>query len=124
MTDREVANLWLRAFQSKDVSLLKLADGFVHHSPFGEIRGRDTYLNLVRENEEAFFGNPIQIVDFVDGGDRFAIRYVVGAMPACDVIYVSDGQIAEIYSYYHYGDRCRRRDEIQICRQAKFNPNL
>ena len=103
--NRKIAESWLGAFQARDISLLQLADDFVHTSPFGEIRGRDAYLDLVRANEEAFFSNIITIIDFIDGGDRFAVRYVVGSMPACDWIYVRDGQIAKVYSYYHFGEK-------------------
>ena len=103
--DRDVAVSWLEAFQAKDISLLQLADDFLHTSPFGEIRGKETYLDLVQANQEAFFGNPINVIDFLDGGDRFAVRYVVGQMEACDVIYVRNGKIAEVYSYYHFGEK-------------------
>ena len=101
----KIAESWLAAFQAKDITLLQLADDFVHTSPFGEIRGKETYLDLVRANEKAFFANPITVIDSVDGGDRFAVRYVVGDMAACDWIYVRDGKIREVFSYYHFGDK-------------------
>ena len=103
--NREIAESWLVAFQAKDISLLQLADDFVHTSPFGEVRGKDVYLELIRANEDAFFENSIDVIDFLDCGDRFAVRYVVGEMRACDVIYVRDERIAEVHSYYHFGER-------------------
>lgn len=103
--NRKIVEAWLDAFRTKDISKLKLADDFVHTSPFGEIRGRDVYLNLVRDNTEAFFGSTLTTVDILDCGDKFAIRYLVNGNPACDCIYIRDGAIAEIYSYYHYGDK-------------------
>ena len=102
---REIVEAWLDAFRTKDISKLKLADDFVHTSPFGEIRGKDVYLNLVRENEAAFFSATLTTIDVLDCGDKFAIRYLVNGNPACDCIYVRDGKIAEIYSYYHYGEK-------------------
>lgn len=103
--NREIAESWLAAFQSRDISKLVLADDFVHTSPFGEIRGKNAYLDLVRANEEAFFSNTIKVIDFLDGDDRFAVRYLVGNMAACDIIYVRDGKIAEVFAYYHYGEK-------------------
>ncbi len=102
---REIAESWLGAFQAKDISLLQLADDFLHTSPFGEVRGRETYLDLIRANEEAFFANTIDVVDFVDGDDRCVVRYVVGEMAATDWVYVRNGQIAEVHSYYHFGEK-------------------
>lgn len=102
---RKLADSWLDAFRSKDISKLKLAEDFVHTSPYGEIRGRDAYLDLVRSNPGAFFSPTIEILDVFECGDKFAVRYLVNGNPACDCIYVRDGQISKIYSYYHVGKR-------------------
>jgi hypothetical protein len=102
---RELVDAWLDAFRSKDISKLKLAEGFIHTSPFGEIRGREVYLDMVRENYDAFFSKTIEVVDVIGSGNKFAVRYQVDDAPACDCIYVEDGQISKICSYYHFGDR-------------------
>lgn len=104
---RTLADLWFDPFRDKDVAELEavLADDFVHTSPFGEIAGKAAYLGLVRKNEDAFFANPIQVVDVLDLGDRCAVRYVVGGMAACDCIYGRGGKIARVFSYYHVGER-------------------
>ena len=102
---RKVVDAWFDAFRSRDISKLELAEDFVHTSPFGEIKGREVYLDLVRENAEAFFNPIIKILDVVEGGDKFAVRYLVDENPACDCIYVRNGQISKIYSYYHVGKK-------------------
>ena len=102
---RDVVNNWFKAFRQKDISLLQLAEDFVHVSPFGEIRGREIYLDLIRQNPDAFFSPTIDIIDVLEDGDRFAVRYLLNGNPSCDCIYVRDDQIAEIHSYYHYGDK-------------------
>ncbi|MEM7532009.1 MAG: nuclear transport factor 2 family protein [Chloroflexota bacterium] len=101
---RAVIDGWLDAFRTKDISKLELTEDFVHTSPFGEIKGRQAYLDLTMANPDAFFSSTITTLDVLDCGDKFAIRYLVDDMPACDCIYVRDGQIAEIHSYYHYGE--------------------
>lgn len=101
--NRDIVDAWFDAFREKDISKLNLAEDFVHTSPFGEIKGREAYLELVRKNAEAFFGPTIEILDVIEGGDRFAVRYLVDGNPACDCIYVQGGEISEIYSYYHVG---------------------
>ena len=102
---KKLVEAWFAAFQEKDMSKLKLAEEFVHRSPFGEIRGRETYLNLIRENAEAFFSPTIEIQDILGSDSKFAVRYLVDGNPACDCIYVSEGQITKIYAYYHVGER-------------------
>ena len=104
---RELVDAWFGAFRTEDISILEraLAENFVHTSPFGEIKGKDVYLNLVRENSEAFFSPTITILDVLECGNKSAVRYLVDDNPACDCIYVSNGQIAAIYSYYHVGEK-------------------
>ncbi len=101
--NRMLVDAWFEAFRDKDISKLKLAEDFVHNSPFGQISGGQSYLDLVTQNAEAFFGPSIEILDVIEGGDRFGVRYLVDGNPACDCIYVRNGEIAEIYSYYHVG---------------------
>ena len=105
--NRKLVDTWFDAFRNKDIAQLErtLAEDFVHHSPFGAIKSRKAYLDLVRENTEAFFSPTIEILDVLESGDKFAARYLVNDNPACDCIYVRDGQIAEIFSYYHVGEK-------------------
>lgn len=101
----ELVDSWFDAFRERDLSKLVLAEDFVHTSPFGEIKGREAYLDLVRGNPEAFFSPTIEIIDVLDGGDKYAVRYLVNGNPACDCIYVEEAQISKIYSYYHFGEK-------------------
>ena len=103
--NRKLVDNWFDAFREKDISKLELAEDFVHTSPFGVIKGRQTYLDMVKENPEAFFSPVLQILDVIEDGDKFAVRYLVNDNPACDCIYVRDGLISEIYSYYHVGEK-------------------
>lgn len=110
---RTVVDAWFDAFREQDISILErnLADDFAHASPFGIVKGKQAYLDLVRENPQAFFSPTIEILDVVDGGDKLAVRYLVNGNPACDCIYVRDGQITEIYAYYHVGKKPLVYDE-------------
>ena len=98
---------WFGAFRNKDIAQLErtLAEEFVHSSPFGAIKSRQAYIDLVKANPKAFFSPTIKILDLFDCGDKFAVRYLVDENPACDCIYAQNGQITEIFSYYHYGER-------------------
>jgi ketosteroid isomerase-like protein len=105
--NRKFVDAWFGAFRDKDISTLErtLAEDFVHTSPYGVIRGRQAYLDLVRENAEAFFSPIIENLDVIEGGDKLSVRYLLDENPACDCIYVRNGQISEIYSYYHVGEK-------------------
>ena len=98
---------WFAAFERKSLSDLEniLADDFVHKSPFGEIKGKDVYIDLVRENADAFFAKTITIADVMGEGDRVAVQYAIDEFEACDCIYSSGNKIVRINSYYHFGKK-------------------
>lgn len=102
---RKLVDAWFDAFRKKDISLLELAEDFVHSSPFGEIIGKKAYIDLINENSEAFFSPTLNIIDVFECGDKFTVRYLVNNNPACDCIYVQGDKISKIYSYYHVGEK-------------------
>jgi len=102
---RALVDSWFGAFEKRDISMLQLAEDFVHSSPYGEIKGRDTYLNMVRANEEAFFSPRIEVQDVIEDDGKYAVRYLMNDNPACDCMYVKDGLITRIFSYYHIGKK-------------------
>ncbi len=105
MDNRQIAESWLQAFRQRDLSGLALAEDFVHTSPYGEIQGRQAYLDLVRQYEEAFFRSTLQVQDLFGSGEKYAVRYLVDGNPACDCIYIQEGRIWKIFSYYHLGEK-------------------
>ena len=100
----QLALAWFDAFRQRTLEDLALADSFVHTSPFGIIRGRQAYLELVQANESAFYSPTLEVVDTIAGETSVAVRYLVNGNPACDWIYTENGQITRIFSYYHYGE--------------------
>lgn len=105
--NKNLAETWFEAFRNKDIDQLErtLTEDFVHTSPFGEIKSRQAYVDLVRSNTEAFFSPVIEIEDMFDCDDKVAVRYLINKNPACDCIYARDGRIARIFAYYHYGEK-------------------
>ena len=99
----EMARTWLRAWDTGDLSLLRLAPDFVHTSPFGRFEGAEEYLRVVEPmSRKSVVG--ITVRDVIGVGDRAAIRYdletTAGVVEACDWVYVEDGRIREVNAYY------------------------
>jgi len=99
----EMARTWLRAWDTQDLGLLRLTPDFVHTSPFGRIEGAEEYLRIVEPmSKKSVLG--ITVKDVIAGDDRAAIAYEVetpaGRVEACDWIFVEDGRIREVRSYY------------------------
>jgi hypothetical protein len=100
----EVARTWLRAWDTGDLTLLRLTPDFVHTSPFGRIQGAEEYLRIVEPmSKRSVVG--ITVRDVLEGEGRAAIAYeletTAGKVDACDWIFVDDaGRIREIMAYY------------------------
>ena len=99
----DMARTWLRAWDTHDLDLLRLAPSFVHTSPFGRIEGADEYLRIVEPMSRKTVRR-ISVKDVVEGEGRAAIAYELetpaGTVEACDWVYVADGRIREVRSYY------------------------
>lgn len=103
-----LARGWIEAWVRMDLAWLRehLAPEFVHTSPFGRLEGRDHYLETV----EPMVRKSVQqlvIREVVAEGDRAAIwfenRTPAGTFGSCDWIFVEDGRIREIRSFYDSG---------------------
>lgn len=98
-----LARTWLRAWDTHDLSLLRLAPGFVHTSPFGRIEGAEEYLRIVEPMSRKTVVK-ITVTDVIGAEDRAAIAYELetpkGTVKACDWIFVENGRIQEVHSYY------------------------
>lgn len=97
------ARTWLRAWEIHDLDLLRLTPDFVHTSPFGRIEGADEYLRIVEPMSRKSVV-AIRVKDVIEEGDRAAITYELetpkGTVEACDWVFVRDGRIREVNSYY------------------------
>lgn len=109
----DLARSWLRAWDTGDLSLLRLAEDFVHTSPFGRIEGREEYLRIVEPmSKKSTVG--ITVTDVIEAEDRAAIAYeletTAGVVQACDWIFVEDGLIREVRAYY---DSATNREALE-----------
>jgi SnoaL-like domain len=99
----DLARTWLRAWDTGDLSLLRLAPDFVHTSPFGRIEGREEYLRIVEPMSRKSVV-AIRVKDVIEGDGKAAIAYELetsaGTVEACDWIFVENGLIREINAYY------------------------
>lgn len=97
------ARSWLRAWDTGDLSLLRLAPHFVHTSPFGRIEGAEAYLRIVEPMSRKSVLR-ITVKDVIEEEGRAAITYDLetpaGTVEACDGVFVENGRIREVNVYY------------------------
>ena len=109
MTSKKLVEEWFRLWRTGEFNRLPISDEFKHTSPFGTIKGKQAYLNLVNENKDKFLDYTFDIHDAMHADQKACIRYTArqGSDFALDVSewhYVNDGLIQEVIAYYHIGD--------------------
>jgi len=101
----ELAVAWIEAWIRMDMDWLRLhlAVDFVHVSPFGQLEGRDFYLETVEPMARKSV-QKLTIKEVVASGNQAAVWFenqtAEGAVPSCDWVRVENGQIREIRSFY------------------------
>lgn len=100
---------WFTQWEKGNFLELPISENFIHESPFGVIKGKKTYLELVAKEKDKFLGYTFQIHDGVYAADKGCVRYTAkqGKNFSLDVsewYYIKDNLIEKIVAYYHIGD--------------------
>lgn len=106
---RGLVKQWFETWEKGDYLHLPISENFKHTSPFGIIKGKKAYLQLVRENEDKFLGQTFEIHDAIYKKDKACVRYTArqGKVFSLDVsewCYIKGQLIEEIIAYYHIGE--------------------
>lgn len=109
MVIKKLVSKWFEKWESGDYQQLPISEDFEHHSPFGTIRGKQAYLELVRENEDKFLGQSFAIQDAIYESDRACVRYTAQQgkefqLEVSEWYYAKDQLLEKIVAYYHIGE--------------------
>lgn len=107
MNEQQVDRLtreWILVWNDGNASTLPLADDFEHTSPYGVLKGRDHYLEVVVPMAKKNAAR-LTIDDVMVSGNQSAVRYKVASpsgetMRACDWLLFQNGKLAKVWSYY------------------------
>lgn len=98
-----LARLWIAKWSEGKPGEIPLAEGFRHVSPFGDVSGRDTYLDWVTPMAEASV-TKLEIVRTLGGDGEAVVWYEMTSggttTPCCDWVRVKDGEIVSVTAFY------------------------
>ena len=108
MNAKQLVKEWFEKWQEGDFHHLPLSDHFSHTSPFGTIKGKQNYFNMVEANKDKFLHYHFQIHDQIYEEDRACVRYTAAQfdfnLEVSEWYYIKDGLIEKIIAYYHIGE--------------------
>lgn len=99
----QLAHAWIQGWIDDCPDDIPLADDFVHTSPFGELTGRDHYLDTIKPASKRnvtkltirqTLGNDKEAVI------RFDMETPKGTIPCVDWISIEGNRITRIHSFY------------------------
>lgn len=108
MNTETLVRKWFQLWEKGLFEDLPISEDFQHHSPFGVITGKESYLNLVRNNKDKFLGYSFDILDLICAENHACVRYKSKQgdfeLEVSEWHYIDNGLIHEIFAYYHIGE--------------------
>ncbi len=109
MNSKALIKKWFSVWEKGDFHNIPVSDTFKHTSPFGTIKGKSVYLDLVESNKDKFLGYCFEIHDGIYGKDNACVRYTAKQgndykLDVSEWYYIKDNLIQEIIAYYHIGE--------------------
>lgn len=102
---------WFACWNKGVVDDLPITDDFCHTSPFGTIKTKTRYLEIVNKNRESFLGNRLDLLKKIVDGDNVCVQFRQTRaddpdfeMIVCEWYVLDGGRIKEIESFYNIGD--------------------
>lgn len=114
---KDLVKIWFEKWENGDYLNLPISDHFEHNSPFGTIKGKKTYLEVVKKNEEKFLGQTFELHDAIYVNDRACVRYTAKqgrdfSLDVSEWYFVKDNLIEKIIAYYHIGEIRKDRELV------------
>lgn len=75
MESRAISKLWFEKWEIGDFYNIPVTDDFVHSSPYGTIRGKSAYMNIIQANRDKFLGHRFEIYVELYKNNKACIRY-------------------------------------------------
>ena len=108
MNPKKIIALWFSCWEEGLIHQLPIADNFIHQSPFGEVEGKEKYIDWVNANKDKFLGYRFEIHDEIYAHQKACIHYTARQgsfqLEVSEWHYMANNKISKIIAHYHIGD--------------------
>lgn len=105
MDTEKLVNQWFECWEKGAYHKLPLTDEFVHKSPYGTIKGKQQYLEIVKANLDKFLGHSFKIHDEIYLKDKACVQYTGSKnnfeLDVSEWYYFEEEKISKIVAYYN-----------------------
>ena len=118
MQSEALVRQWFQYWENGDFEDLPIADDFNHTSPYGTIRGKEAYLEIVKLNRDNFLGHRFEIHDSMFSEDHACVRYSAikdnFRLDVSEWYYFKGGLIGKIVAYYNIDGEISDERKLEI----------
>jgi hypothetical protein len=117
MNVKNLVAQWFDIWKKGNFEDLPLTEDFLHTSPYGTIKGKTAYMDLVNANREKFLGHSFNIHDLIFENDKACIMYTAiqkkFRLEVTEWHYVKDNLINKIIAYYNIPGEVREDRKLE-----------
>lgn len=105
-----VVEKWISCWETGNIDELPITDDFKHSSPFGIIKTKQRYLEVVEKNRKDFLGNQLTFIKQIKENNRVCVQFEQKntntglEMLVCEWYVLEGDKIKEINSFYNVGN--------------------
>ncbi len=105
-----VVKKWFDCWETGNTQELPIAEDFSHTSPFGTIKSKKRYMEIVDNNKKDFLGNTLRVTKQIREGDTVCVQFEQKngntglEMTVCEWYEIEGNLIREIRSFYNIGN--------------------
>ena len=102
---KQIIEQWFKSWETGNFKKIPVTEDFTHTSPYGTIKGKQAYLDLVANHTDKFLGHEFIIHDMLCESLHACVRYTAkknnNELEVSEWYYFKDGLINRIVAYYN-----------------------
>ena len=118
METKKLVKDWFERWENGDFMNIPVSDNFRHTSPYGIIKGKKNYLDLIEANRDKFLGHRFEIHDEIYDAHRACVRYTAiqenFRLEVSEWHFTKNGLIQEIIAYYNIPGEIREDRKLKM----------
>jgi hypothetical protein len=112
-----LVDTWFKIWEKGNFEDLPISEDFIHTSPYGTIKGKQTYMSLVNDNRDKFLNHTFKIHDILYNNTKACIRYSAiqkdFKLEVTEWHYAKNNLINKIVAYYNIPGEIREDRKLQ-----------
>ena len=117
MDIKAISQLWFEKWENGDFQNIPISENFEHTSPYGTIKSKEAYMNIIHANIDKFLGHRFEIHDELYNKNKACIRYTAikenFQLEVTEWHYAQNNLLHKIVAYYNI--------EGEISEERKLN---